>query len=244
MINKNKLQSFISKYYLNEFNQAKWVIKDSKLAVHVGSGGVAAGVYINDFPIENAVLGVYDSSKLQKLISITSGDLLLGTESQGELSRKLLVNDANFELSYSLSSPEVIPKINWFKDVEWDMELNLSRDDIDNLLKAKNALSEYSTLVLEGIKDLDGKLVCQFTFGDNTDFSSKVTYQIEGDISEDFLMLQIPFDSQRFKEILNVNKDSDSTKLYLSTKGLAKFTFDNEDISSIYFITRNEQIID
>ena len=54
-------------------------------------------------------------------------------------------------------------------------------------------------------------------------------------------MLQIPFDSQRFKEILNVNKDSDSTKLYLSTKGLAKFTFDNEDISSIYFITRNEQ---
>ena len=57
-------------------------------------------------------------------------------------------------------------------------------------------------------------------------------------------MLQLPFDSQRFKEILNVNKDSDSTKLYLSTKGLAKFTFDNEDISSIYFITRNEQIID
>ena len=118
MINKNKLQSFISKYYLNEFNQAKWVIKDNKLAVHVGSGGVAAGVYINDFPIENAVLGVYDSSKLQKLIGITSGDLLLGTESQGELSRKLLINDANFELSYSLSSPEVIPKINWFKDVE------------------------------------------------------------------------------------------------------------------------------
>ena len=71
MINKNKLQSFISKYYLNEFNQAKWVIKDNKLAVHVGSGGVAAGVYINDFPIENAVLGVYDSSKLQKLIGIT-----------------------------------------------------------------------------------------------------------------------------------------------------------------------------
>ena len=139
MINKNKLQSFISKYYLNEFNQAKWVIKDNKLAVHVGSGGVAAGVYINDFPIKNAVLGVYDSSKLQKLIGITSGDLLLGTESQGELSRKLLINDANFELSYSLSSPEVIPKINWFKDVEWDMELDLSRDDIDNLLKAKNA---------------------------------------------------------------------------------------------------------
>ena len=65
-----------------------------------------------------------------------------------------------------------------------------------------------------------------------------------GDISDDFLMLQIPFDSQRFKEILNVNKDSDSTTLYLSTRGLAKFTFDNEDISSKYFITRNEQIID
>ena len=242
MISKNKLQSFISKYYLGEFNQAKWKIKDNNLSVHVGGPGLAAGVYIKDFPIKEAELGVFDSNKLQKLISITSGDLLLSTESQGALSRKLNISDANFELSYSLASPSIIPKISFYKDLDWDMELDLSRDDIDNLLKAKNALSEYNSLVIEGIKNLDGKTVCQFTFGDNTDFSSKVTYQIEGDISDDFLMLQIPFDSQRFKEILNVNKDSDSTTLYLSTRGLAKFTFDNEDMSCVYYITRNEQV--
>ena len=242
MISKNKLQSFISKYYLGEFNQAKWKIKDNNLSVHVGGPGLAAGVYIKDFPIKEAELGVFDSNKLQKLISITSGDLLLSTESQGALSRKLNISDANFELSYSLASPSIIPKISFYKDLDWDMELDLSRDDIDNLLKAKNALSEYNSLVIEGIKNLDGKTVCQFTFGDNTDFSSKVTYQIDGEVSDEFLMLEIPFDSHKLKEILNVNKDSDSTKFYLSSKGLAKFTFDNEEMSSVYYITRNEQI--
>ena len=242
MISKNKLQSFISKYYLGEFNQAKWKIKDNNLSVHVGGPGLAAGVYIKDFPIKEAELGVCDSNKLQKLISITSGDLLLSTESQGALSRKLNISDANFELSYSLASPSIIPKISFYKDLDWDMELDLSRDDIDNLLKAKNALSEYNSLVIEGIKNLDGKTVCQFTFGDNTDFSSKVTYQIDGEVSDEFLMLEIPFDSHKLKEILNVNKDSDSTKFYLSSKGLGKFTFDNEDMSCVYYITRNEQV--
>ena len=145
-------------------------------------------------------------------------------------------------MSYSLASPSIIPKISFYKDLDWDMELDLSRDDIDNLLKAKNALSEYNSLVIEGIKNLDGKTVCQFTFGDNTDFSSKVTYQIDGEVSDEFLMLEIPFDSHKLKEILNVNKDSDSTKFYLSSKGLGKFTFDNEDMSCVYYITRNEQV--
>ena len=31
MISKNKLQSFISKYYLGQFNQAKWRIEDNAL---------------------------------------------------------------------------------------------------------------------------------------------------------------------------------------------------------------------
>tara|TARA_B100000780_G_scaffold49620_1_gene30801 strand:- start:6916 stop:7647 length:732 start_codon:yes stop_codon:yes gene_type:complete len=242
MISKNKLQSFISKYYLSQFNQANWKINNNNLSVHVGGPGLSAGVYIKDFPIEEAQLGVFDSNKLQKLIGITSGDLLLATESQGALSRKLNISDANFELSYSLASPSIIPKINFHKDLEWDIELDLTRDDIDNLLKAKNALSEYNSLVIEGIKNLDGKTVCQFTFGDNTDFSSKVTYQIDGEVSDEFLMLQVPFNSHTLKEILNVNKDSDTSKFYLSSKGLGKFTFDNEDMSCVYYITRNEQV--
>ena len=227
---------------MGELNQAKWKIKDNNLSVHVGGAGLVAGVYMKDFPLKDGELGVFDSNKLQKLIGITSGDLLLSTESQGALSRKLNISDANFELSYSLATPDIIPKINWYKDVEWDLELDLTRDDIDNLLKAKNALADYDSLVISGIKNLDGKTVCEFTFGDNTNFSSKVTYQIDGKVSDEFLMLELPFNSTRLKEILNVNKDSDNTKFYLSAGGLGKFTFDNEEISSIYYITRNEQL--
>ena len=122
------------------------------------------------------------------------------------------------------------------------MELDVSREDIDSLIKAKNALSEYNTLLIRAVKNLDGETVCEFVFGDNTNFSSKVTYQIEGNVNDVFVNAHIPFDSNVLKEILNVNKNSDNTKFYLSSKGLAKWTFSDEDTSSIYYMTRNEQI--
>ena len=242
MISKNKLQSFISKYYLGQFNQAKWRVEGNEVKVYVGGAGLAAHVHMKDFPLDDGELAIFDSNKLQKLIAITSGDSLLSVEKQGALSDKLNISDSNFELNYSLSDPYIIPKIDWYKDLDWEMELDLTRDDIDNLLKAKNSLSEYDALVIKGVKNLDDQTVCEFIFGDNTNFSSKVNYQIEGNVDDKFLSLQIPFNSHSLKEILNVNKDSENTKFYLSSKGLAKLTFDNEEMSSIYYITRNEQI--
>jgi len=243
MVNKNKLQSFISKYYLGQFKQAKWRIDNNELKVYVGGSGLAAHVHMKDFSLEDGELAIFDTNKLQKLIAITSGDLLLSVSKQNQLSDKLNISDANFELSYSLSDPFIIPKIDWYKDLDWDIELDLTRDDIDNLLKAKNSLAEYDILVVKGVKNLDNQNVCEFVFGDNTNFSSKVNYQIEGKVNDEFLSIQIPFNSHHLKEILNVNKDSENTKLFISTKGLAKITFDNEEMSSIYYITRNEQTI-
>lgn len=242
MISKNKLQSFISKYYIGQFNQAKWRIDNNEVKVYVGSHGLAANVNMKNFPLEDGDIAVFDSNKLQKLVAVTSGDLLLSLEKQGQLNTKLKISDANFELDYSLADPLIIPKIDWYKDLDWEMELDVSREDIDSLIKAKNALSEYDTLLIRAVKNLDGETVCEFVFGDNTNFSSKVTYQIEGNVNDVFVNAHIPFDSNVLKEILNVNKDSENTKFYLSSKGLAKLTFDNEEMSSIYYITRNEQI--
>ena len=242
MISKNKLQSFISKYYIGQFNQAKWRIKNNEVKVYVGSHGLAANVNMKNFPLEDGDIAVFDSNKLQKLVAVTSGDLLLSLEKQGQLNTKLKISDANFELDYSLADPLIIPKIDWYKDLDWEMELDVSREDIDSLIKAKNALSEYDTLLIRAVKNLDGETVCEFVFGDNTNFSSKVTYQIEGNVNDVFVNAHVPFDSNVLKEILNVNKDSDNTKFYLSSKGLAKWTFSDEDTSSIYYMTRNEQI--
>ena len=73
MINKNQLTSAISKYYLNGLNnQVKWRIKDNKLIIYAGEAGRVCKIELNNFPLEDSELGVFDTNKLNKLLSIKS----------------------------------------------------------------------------------------------------------------------------------------------------------------------------
>ncbi|MDA9309677.1 hypothetical protein N9Q43_00465 [bacterium] len=242
MINKNLLQSFISKYYLNgRFNAVKWRIENNTLTVYAGESGRVCKIELNEFDLEDKEIGIFDTHKLSKLLSITTGDLLLTLDSQGALSNKLNIADEGFDLSYSLSDPLVIPKTKWYKDPEtWEMELELTQTDIDNLIKAKNALSDYDFLNIKATKDIDSNLTSEFVFGDGSNYSNKITYRITGTINESFLDQPMPFDSNLFKEILSANKGMDTAYFKLSSKGMAKFIFISDNINSTYYIGRQE----
>ena len=81
MINKSTLTSVISKYYLNGLNnQVKWRIKDNQLTIYAGESGRVCKIEHSNFPLEDAELGVFDTHKLSKLISITNGDLMVSLE--------------------------------------------------------------------------------------------------------------------------------------------------------------------
>ena len=242
MINKNLLQSFISKYYLNgRFNAVKWRIEDNTLTVYAGESGRVCKVELNSFELKDGEIGIFDTHKLSKLLSITTGELLLTLDSQGALSNKLNIADEGFDLSYSLSDPLVIPKTKWYKDPEtWEIELELSPTDIDNLIKAKNALADYDFLNIKATKDADNNLTSEFVFGDGSNYSNKITYRITGIIDDSFLDSSMPFDSNLFKEILSANKDMDTAHFKLSSKGMTKFIFISNNINSVYYIGRQE----
>ena len=216
MINKNTLQSFIAKYYINGLNnQVKWRIKDNTLTVYAGESGRVCRVVLNDFSFE-------DSS-----------------EKQGELHTKLNISDANYELAYALADTLIMGKTPWYSDPEdgFEISLSLGREEVDNLIKAKNALSDVDNMLIQTTNDLDGNVVCEFLFGDNTGFSNKFTYQIQGTITDNDVRL--PFNSDIFKDILNANKDIDNCSINISKQGMMKIAFEG-DINSIYYIARNE----
>ena len=123
-------------------------------------------------------------------------------------------------------------------DEGFDIELDLSPEDVDHLIKAKNALSDVNNMLINSTTDIDGNLVCEFIFGDSTGFSNKITYQMNGKIKENDI--SIPFDSDIFKDILNANKDQENGTLKLSKIGMLKLNFNSEDIKSEYFVARNE----
>ena len=116
--------------------------------------------------------------------------------------------------------------------------IDLSPEDIDHLIKAKNALSDVNNMLITTTSDFDNNLICEFIFGDNTGFSNKISYQLNGKITDNNISL--PFDSDIFKDILNSNKDQDSGTLKLSREGILKLNFSSENIYSEYYVARNE----
>ena len=80
--------------------------------------------------------------------------------------------------------------------------------------------------------------MCKFTFGDEQGHNNKITYQMYGDINgED---INLPFNSNMFRTILNVNKDLESGSLSISSRGLMKLEFSSGDILSEYYMVRKE----
>ena len=241
MISKNQLTSIISKYYLNGLNnQVKWRINDNQLTIYAGEAGRVCKIVHKNFPLEDAELGVFDTHKLSKLISITNGDLMVSLEKIKAIYTKIHIQDSNFDLTYSLADTLILGKNTYYQDPDegYEIELNLSPEDIDHLIKAKNALSDINNMLITTTIDFDGNPICEFIFGDNTGFSNKITYQLNGTNTDN--NISIPFDSDIFKDILNSNKDQSLSTLKLSKQGILKLNFSSENIYSEYYVARNE----
>jgi len=240
MVNKNTLQSVVSKYYLNGlFSQVKWRIKDNTLTIYAGEQGRAGKVLLKNFQFEDCELGIFDTHKLSKLLSITNGDLIITAEKSHKIYTKLHIADSNFDLNYSLADIFVIPKATYYQDIEEpDVDIPLEKENIDALIKAKTALSDQSNLLVRTTENLDGTLVCEFTFGDIENFSNKVTYTLQGDIK--VTDLELPFNSDILKDIFSNNKDMENGRLRVSADGMIQLNFYSEDIETEYLLLRNE----
>jgi hypothetical protein len=241
MINKLTLSSIIKKYYLGEIEQVKWSIKNESLKIDFISPTrtVIGKVKCKTFPMEDIDLAIYNTKKLDNLINITHGDLLLDVTKQNKMPLKLNLSDSNYNLSYALSDPLLIPKVGKVKQQDsYDIKLQLDENNISHLLKAKNALADADNMLITTMKDLDNQLICEFVFGDEQGHNNKVTYRVMGEINKN--NIKIKYNSNFFKTILNANKDMEGGELELSSEGLLRLHFSNEEIESEYFMVPQE----
>jgi|TARA_R100001163_G_C5066164_1_gene204433 hypothetical protein len=241
MINKLTIQSIINKYYLGVNEAVKWVVQDDKLGINfmTPTKDVIGSVSCKNFQLENSELAIYDTKKLLSLINICNGDLLLELEKNNAIYTKLKISDLNFNLNYALSDPLLIGKVGAVTIPEWVVELDLTSEDIDNIVRAKSALSQVDNMLVTTTTNLDNEDVVEFVFGDESGHNNKITYQIKGDIKEKDIKL--PFNSDTFKTILQANKDMEGGKMYLSSMGLIQLDFELDDIFSRYFIVRKAE---
>jgi len=241
MINKLKLVSIINKYYLGVNESVKWEIKNNTLSIDfmTPTKDVIGNLTCDNFELEDSKLAIYDTKKLQNLISICSGDLLLELEKTKEIYTKLKISDLNFNLNYALSDPLLINKVGSVNEAEWVVELDLTSEDISNIIKAKSALAQVDNMLITTTTNLDGEDVIEIIFGDESGHNKKITYQMLGNIKD--TNIKLPFNSDMFKTILYANKDMEDGKLLLSSMGLMKLSFELDGITSNYYMVRRAE---
>jgi len=240
MINKLTLQSIINKYYLGENESVKWDIEDKTLEIRFMSANkeVIGGLTHTNFDLEDSELAIFDTKKLINLLNITTGDVLVELEKTHKIFTKMMISDQDFNLSYALADLLLISKVGTVTEPTWDVVINLEKEQVSNLVKAKSALAEVDNMVITTELDLNKELMCKFTFGDEHGHNNKITYQLYGDIKDQ--NIKIPFNSNIFKTILNVNNDLDSGTLKISSKGLMKLNFTSGDTICEYYLVRKE----
>ena len=245
MINKSKLQSIISKYYLNGLVQSvRWLTEDNKLSISFTSENkdIAGDLICKNSPVENSEIAIFDTAQLNKLISVTNGELLLTLEKEHKVFSKLHIQDNSFNVAYSLADSLLVPKrgtINF--PTEYDVIIELTPEIVSNFIKAKSALTDISDVMISTEEDPDRGTVVQFAFGDLNNFSNKIKYIVDENIEVTLgKELKLPFNSDSFKNILAANKDLESGKLSLTEEGFMKLEFQTEDIKTLYYMVRKE----
>jgi len=240
--NKIELQNIINQYYLGINESVKWVIKDKTLQIDfiTPNKDLIGKVFYKEFNLEDCNLVIFDTKKLNNLLSIFPGDLIILVEKNHIIATKLKISNIHFDVVYTLADPILVGKVATVNTPEWDLTLELSQENIFNLIKAQNALtSDINHFVLKtGVDDL-GIDYWDFVFGDPSNHSNKISYKIQGKHNKNF-NLEIPFNSQIMRDVLLANKNFDSSKLYLSQKGLLKFEFENDKAKNEYYLVRKQ----
>ena len=226
---------------MGENESVKWKIKDKTLTIDFMSVNkeVIGKIVHQNFDVEDSELAIFDTKKFLNLLSITQGDLMFNLEKGKNVYTKLHFADNAFNLTYALADPLLIGKVGSVTEPEWDAVLPLEKEYVDNLVKAKSALAGVGLLTVSVNKDLNGDDMCVFTFGDEQGHNNKITYQMYGKIKQE--KIDIPFNSDVFKNILQANKDLEEGSIFLSYQGLMKLEFKSENTLSTYYVVRREE---
>jgi hypothetical protein len=239
MIRKITLQSIINKYYLGENESAKWIVKNNKLIIDFISlqRDIVGKIECDDIVIPNCELNIFNTKKLLNLVNTCSGDLMIDVETNGKDAIRLKISDVNFDLSYMLAESSLIGKVPTVDDPSWDAKLEITHDDINNLIKAHNAVSDSDNMFVYSFDSKDKPRSCKFTFGNDMEYNNNITYQIGGEVTHEIPTLT--FSSNAFKNIMSVNKDMKEGFIFINNEGLMKISFTTGDkISSTYYIVR------
>lgn len=232
---KAKLSRFITKYNLAGLVESvKWESKDDVLesAFISDDKSVLGNVSMKDFKFSDSSFGVYDTSKLTKMLSVLGTDVDFDiTEVDGK-SVSMKFKDGSTSVNYMLADLSVIPTVPPLKSLpDFDIKLKLDTNFITKFIRAKGALQDENSFTF---LQKNGK--SQIILGYSSINTNRITIDVECESTED--IEPISFSATYLKEILVANKEASDATLNISTKGLSHIHFEIDEYTSDYYLVQ------
>jgi hypothetical protein len=230
---KSKLINFINRYYLGgNTDTAKLVVENNTLSTKFISSdqNVIGDVTLKSFESPDAELGVYTTSQLIKLMSALDENVDLSYGETGGKVFSLNMSDKDTKVTYMLADLAVIRQAPNLKQLPpFEVKIQLNKDFAGNFKKAANALDSDNFGVISSGGET--KIIINYS---NVNTNRIVFNTATTEFAD---MEVVCFSAKLLKEILNANSGLDGM-FEVSSKGLARVTFENENYSAAYYLVK------
>ena len=230
---KQSLNRFVSKYNLAGLVESvKWESKDGSLTTSFISDdkSVLGSVSMNEFDSSDSTFGVYDTSKLTKMLSVLGDDIDFSINDIDGKPVSLKFKDGSTSVNYMLADLSVIPNVPDLKQLPpFDVEIKLDSNFISKFIKAKGALADENnfTFVCK-----DGK--SQIILGYSNINTNRIIIDVDAECTGE--VEPISFSATYLKEILVANREATDATLKISSQGLSHIHFEIDNYTSDYYL--------
>jgi len=229
---KQSLNRFVSKYNLAGLVESvKWESKEGSLTTSFISDdkSVLGSVSMKEFDGNDTSFGVYDTTKLTKMLSVLGDDVEFSINDIDGKPVSLKFKDGSTSVNYMLADLSVIPNVPDLKQLPpFNVEIKLDSNFISKFIKAKGALDENNFTFT--CKDGKGQIVLGYSNINTNRINIDVDCTCDGDIEP------ISFSATYLKEILVANKEATDATLKISSQGLSHIHFEIDNYESNYYL--------
>ena len=232
---KQKLNRFVSKYNLSGLVESvKWESNDGSLNTSFISDdkSVLGNVSMKEFDGSDATFGVYDTSKLTKMLSVLGDDVDFTIQDIEGKAVSLKFKDGSTSVNYMLADLSVIPNVPDLKQLpEFNVEIKLDSNFINKFIKAKGALADENNFTF---LCKDGNGPGQIILGYSNINTNRIS--IDVDCTCNGAVEPISFSATYLKEILVANREATDATLKISSQGLSHIHFEVDKYESNYYL--------
>jgi hypothetical protein len=230
---KNKLQSFINRYYLAGNCEAV-ILKENQEGVGCElidmDQTVVGKLQWKTTPFMQGELGINHTGSLIKMLSAVGDNINIDVQSSSGKNYAMKISEGSTKATFMLADTTVIPAVPSINaEPPYEVTIDIDDEFVNKFIKAKNALPDAKNFAVQVQNG-----VIKFIINYSTVNTDNISFEIAGTSAD---MSPICFSADKLKEVLVANK-GDKGVMHVSSQGLSRIDFAGTDFDSNYWLVQ------